>query len=209
MPPGDQGAGRGLSHRRRALWPALALLATAALLQSCGHVPLRTMWALHHFSPRDLVGLDPAGLRAAVSVPDAWRLQPAGHVLEIDMQVDGGAELKARVPLEVEVTLRDAKDLEPLADAHWHVLKVTAEGLPELARAQAFIAGIPQGSHGSFALNVTPRLDPAPEAKARFAQGGALGTLSVALKLEPALGWLTLVDRYPLKSDPTDTGAKR
>lgn len=193
----------------RAVVPGVALLVATLLLSACGHVPLRTMWALHHFSPRDLVGLDPAGLRAAVSVPDAWRLQPAGHVLEIDMKVDGGAELMARVPLEVEVTLRDAKDLEPLADAHWHVLKVSAEGLPELARAQAFIAGIPQGSHGSFELDVTPKLDPTPESKARFERGGDLGTLSVALKLEPALGWLTLVDRYPLKSDPTDTGAKR
>jgi hypothetical protein len=188
---------------------AIAALGLAAmLLAACGHVPLRTMWALHHFSPRDLVGLDPAGLRAAVSVPDAWRLQPAGHALEIDMTIDGGGELKARVPLEVEVTLREAKDLEPFADAHWHVLKVTAAGLPELARAQAFIAAMPEGSKGSFALNVTPKLDPTPGSKARFEQGGDLGTLSVALKLEPTLGWLTLVDRYPLKSEPTKDAAK-
>ena len=205
MPPGDQGAGRGLSRGLRAL--GVALLA-AFLFGACGHVPLRTMWALHHFTPRDLVGLEPAGLRAAVAVPDAWRLQPTGHVLEIDMAVDGGAKLAARVPLEVEVTLREAQDLETIADAHWHVLKVTAEGLPELARAQAFIAGIAAGSHGSFALNVTPKLDPSPEAKARFEQGGRLGTLSVALKLEPTLGWLTLVDRYPLTVDPAKPGAK-
>ena len=185
------------------------LLAAAALLQSCGHVPIGTMLALHHFSPRDLVGLDPAGLRAAVSVPDAWRLQPAGHALEIELAVDGGAELKARVPLEVEVTLRDAKDLEPVADAHWHVLKVTAEGLAEMARAQAFIAGIPPGSHGSFSLNVTPKLNPTPESKARFEQGGRIGTLSVALKLEPTMGWLTLVERYPLDSGKAAAGAKQ
>lgn len=192
----------------RSLGAVAALGLAALLLAACAHVPLGTMWALHHFSPRDLVGLDPAGLRAAVSVPDAWRLQPAGHTLEIDMKVDGGGELSARVPLEVEVTLRDAKDLEPFAGAHWHVLKVTAAGLPEFARAQAFIAAMPQGSHGSFALNVTPKLDPSPEAKARFEQGGDLGTLSVALKLEPTLGWLTLVDRYPLKSDPTKDRAE-
>ncbi len=198
-----------MNRALRALRGTLALVATALLLQACAHVPLGTMWAMRNFSPRDFVGLDPTGLRAAVNLPDDWQLQPDGHVLEMDLAIEGGQELKSRVPLTVEVSLRESADLDAVRDAHWHVLKVTPEGMAEFARFQAFIAGIPDGSHGSFELHVVPKMDPSPAARARFMKGGKIGTLSVALKLAPERDWLVLVDGYPLKADaPTDEVAK-
>lgn len=192
----------------RAPRAALALVATALLLQACAHVPLGTMWAMRHFSPRDLTAIEPTGLRAAVNLPDAWRLQPGGHLLEADLAIDGGAELKARVPMEVEVSLREAKDLEAVADAHWHVLKIAPEGIAEFQRLQAFIVGIPEGGHGSFELNVVPKMDPSPETRARYEESGKFGKLSVALKLAPELEWLTLVDGFPLDNTAPGDGAK-
>jgi hypothetical protein len=192
----------------RALRSAPALVATALLLQACAHVPLGTMWAMRNFSPKDFAAIEPAGLRAAVSVPDAFRLQPEGHLLRLDLKVDGGREVHADVPLVVELTLRESPDLDAIDGAHWHVLKVTPEGVPELQRFQAFVTGIPEGSHGSFELNVSPKMDPDDAMKARFAKGGKVGKLSVALKLDPARGWLTLVDGYPLKVDAPAEAAK-
>ena len=179
----------------------LPLLLVAALLGGCASVPLGTLWKMRNFSPRDFIGLDPAGLRAAVNVPDAWRLQPAGHVLELDMKIEGGAEVHARVPLEAELTLRESADFAAIDDAHWHLLKVAPEGVDEMKRFQAFVAGIPQGSHGSFALNVTPKLDLTPESKAKFAAGGKVGEISVALRLADEQDWVLLVDGFPLKAE--------
>ena len=180
----------------------LLLTLAAALLTGCASVPLGTMWKMRNFSPRDFVGLDPAGLRAAVSVPDEWRLQPAGHVLDLDMKIEGGTGMQARVPLEAELTLRDSQDFEAIDGAHWHLLKVAPEGIDEMRRFQAFVAGIPEGSHGSFALSVTPQLDPTPEATAKLRAGGKIGKISIALRLGPGQEWVLLIDGYPLKAEP-------
>jgi hypothetical protein len=187
---------------------ALPLLLVAALLGGCASVPLGTMWKMRNASPRDFVGLEPAGLRAAVSVPDAWRLQPAGHVLELDMKLEGSAGMQARVPLEAELTLRESDDFEPIAGAHWHLLKVAPAGVDEMKRFQAFVAAIPQGSKGSFALSVTPELDLTPETKAKFQAGGKVGEISVALRLAPDQDWFLLVDGFPLKADAPAAKAK-
>ena len=187
---------------------ALPLLLAAALLAGCASVPLGTMWKMRGFSPRDFVGLDPAALRAAVSVPDAWRLQPAGHQLELDLKLEGGAGMQARVPLEAELTLRESPDFDAIDGAHWHLLKIAPEGMDEMRRFQAFVAGIPQGSHGSFELSVEPELDLTPEAKAQFQAGGKVGEISVGLRLAADQDWVLLIDGYQLKADAPAAKAK-
>src|SRR5262245_4596800 len=67
----------------------LVLVAIALLLAGCGHMPVTSMIRLAH---ADLATTDPAQLRAAVKLPRALRLKPAGVALRIGVKLAGGEE---------------------------------------------------------------------------------------------------------------------
>src|SRR5215470_2873862 len=67
----------------------LVLVAIALLLAGCGHMPVTSMIKL---ARADLAATDPGQLRAAVKLPRALNLKPAGVALRIGVKLASGEE---------------------------------------------------------------------------------------------------------------------
>lgn len=166
----------------------------ALLLAGCAHVPLGTMWAMRNFERGDLVAMEPAGLRAAIRVPDKFEVEREGHLLRVTLQQDGGPEQTLEAQLVVEFTTAGSEAFERKPAHRWHSFKLTPEGERGFRAIQQALDAIPEGSKGSFALEVVPKMSiPVPDRKP-----GRVGEFSVMIRLGADSGWLTLVDDYPI-----------
>lgn len=179
---------------RGSLRPAVVLLC-AALASACAHVPLGTMWAMRNFERADLMAMDPAELRAAIRVPDAFTVEREGHLLRVTLQQDGQPEQQLEAALVVEFATPGSATFERRTAHRWHEFKLTPEGERGFRAIQQALGAIPEGSRGSFALEVMPNMS-IPLAQRR---PGHVGDFSVMLRLGAERGWLTLVDDYPIE----------
>lgn len=170
------------------------MLVLPLALSGCAHVPLGTMWAMRNFERADLVAMEPAGLRAAIRVPDAFVVEREGHLLRATLKQDGGPEQTLEAQLVVEFTTAGSETFERKPGHRWHSFKLTPEGERGFRAIQQALGAIPEGSKGSFALEVVPNMAiPAADRKS-----GHIGEFSVMIRLGADMGWLTLVDDYPI-----------
>jgi hypothetical protein len=167
----------------------------ALLLAGCAHVPLGTMWAMRGFERADLVAMEPGALRAAVRVPDAFVVEREGHLLRVTLQQEGQPEQQLEAALVVEFATAGSDTFERKAAHRWHAFKLTPEGERGFRAIQRALDAIPEGSKGSFTLEVKPNMSIPMGAR----QPGRVGEFSVMVRLGADRGWLTLIDDYPIE----------
>lgn len=163
-------------------------------LTACAHVPLGTMWAMRNFERADLVAMEASALRAAIRVPEAFAVEREGHLLRVTMQQDGQPEQQLEAELVVEFSTVGSETFDPKAAHRWHSFKLTPEGERGFRAIQKALGAIPEGSKGSFALEVKPNMAIAMKDR----QPGHVGDFSVMIRLGADRGWLTLIDDYPM-----------
>jgi hypothetical protein len=135
-----------------------ALLALLALsLAACTHMPVSTIWAMRNF---DAATVDPATLRAAITLPEALEPQPGGVTLTVGWWRDGEESAKQEAKLVLKETSA-SQDVAPLADekragARLFVYRVDPADYAEIrARQKQFLqekARNPAKTHGSFGV---------------------------------------------------------
>jgi len=176
----------------------LALLALS--LAACAHMPVSTMWALRNF---DAATVDPATLRAAITLPEALEPQPGGVTLTVGWWRDGEESAKH----EAKFVLKESsvpQDVAPLADEkragiRLFVYRVDPADYAEIrARQKQFLeekARNPAKTHGSFGVGAEAcRRDEFPQ--------GPLLTTSY-LRTEPSGAYLTLLKNVDLRAAVT------
>src|SRR5262245_14403931 len=97
--------------------PLLAAL-LVLLLAGCGHMPVTSMIKL---ARADLSATDPAQLRAAVKLPRALKLKPAGVALRIGVKLASGEEESQDFVLREVSDPADVLALHAELDAGTHV----------------------------------------------------------------------------------------
>jgi len=112
----------------------LVLVAIALLLAGCGHMPVTSMIRL---ARADLAATDPAQLRAAVKLPRALRLKPAGVVLRIGVKLAGGEEEAQDFVLREVSEANDVLALHPELEPNTHVFAYRLDPA-EIARFASF-----------------------------------------------------------------------
>jgi len=112
----------------------LVLVAIALLLAGCGHMPVTSMIRL---ARADLAATDPAQLRAAVKLPRALRLKPAGVVLRIGVKLAGGEEEAQDFVLREVSEANDVLALHAELEPNTHVFAYRLDPA-EIARFASF-----------------------------------------------------------------------
>lgn len=136
----------------------LALLATAAALAACSHVPVKTMWELRKFDP---LTADPALLRAAVAAPALYAPKPGGAKMMISQERKSGGDRRAveivleEVPLATETGLGR---IRPRVGSVLHAYRIPPADIPRLIElrreALARSAAEPGAFKGQFSVGV-------------------------------------------------------
>jgi len=159
------------------------------------------MWAMRNF---DAATVDPASLRAAITLPQALEPQPGGVTLTVGWWRDGeeGARHEAKFVLKETSAPQDVAPLhdEKRAGTRLFVYRVDPADFPEIrARQKQFLeekARSPAKTHGSFGVGAEAcRRGELPQ--------GPLLTTSF-LRTEPEGAYLTLLKNVDLRSAVTD-----
>lgn len=131
------------------------LILLLSALGACSHVPVSTMWALRNF---DAAAVDPAALRAAVRLPDAFEPRPGGVTLTVGWRREGEEPHEAKIVLKETAAPEDVAPLthEKNAGTRLYVYRVDPADYAEIrARQKAFLeekARNPGATRGSFGV---------------------------------------------------------
>ncbi|HTO79805.1 MAG TPA: hypothetical protein VMJ31_08535 [Methylocystis sp.] len=177
---------------------SLALL--ALLLSACTHMPVSTMWALRNF---DAATVDPATLRAAISLPESLEPQAGGVTLTVGWWRDGEESAKREAKFILKET-SSPQDVAPLAEekrpgTRLYTYRVDPADYAEIrARQKQFLeekARNPGETHGSFGVGAEACR------RGEFPNGPLLTTSY--LRTEGSGAYLTLLKNVDLRSAVT------
>jgi hypothetical protein len=178
----------------------LPALACAGLLAACTTVPVGTLAALSAFDPAKA---DPAALRAAVRIPEGFRLGKDGAILVLTAWRKDYGKLVARVRLEAAATeagRSGADDLAPWRKPGFTVTayRIAAEDLPHVATFRTTAA---ERRLDNLRFGIDAAL-----CRAVGAIGPALATS--LLKTGPGARWLPLNPEIDLEALELEGGEK-
>ncbi len=171
------------------------------LCLGCAYVPLTSLWSLSRLSPETLAAMDPAAIRARVTLPETIGLKPEGNVISIALtrqdQVMNSFELPLQV-IDTQVTPTgwfDSGD-PPRRD---FLLTVTEAGQQSLRSLQSGWQEH-RDNHDGANIGVVMKLD-----RANITEPTEFLT-SVAVRLEQDGDFIVLFEDMPLtlELEPTE-----
>lgn len=77
-----------------------AILLGALLLSGCASIPLSTMARFSGYDESDFVSIDPSEVRARITVPEEFAIDPAATALSVSFN-SAGAENATSIPLQL------------------------------------------------------------------------------------------------------------
>ena len=172
------------------------------LTAGCAYIPIASMWSLSRLSPETLATLDPAGIRARVTLPQAIALKPEGNVISLALTREDEVVNKFELPLQI---LREEatptgwfdSDDNPRRD---FILSVTPDGQKDLRKLQSHWQAH-STDHDGGSVNVVMKLDRSN------ITGPTEFLTSVAVRLKKDGDFILLFEDLPLILDvePTET----
>lgn len=174
---------------------AAVLLAAAAALAACSHVPVKTMWELRKFDP---MTTDPSRLRAAVAMPKEALPVKGGAKLVMTQARKGGADAETIEIVLEEVSLVAETGLaavKPRAGQEVRAFRIPPGEVPRLVAARTQAAERAAKEPGAFQGTLSVGIDGCRKADAPLPKEFRVSTW---MKTAETSEYVTLLDDVDL-----------